>query len=76
MLDVDLETSARLLDRPLDKLETRGDGYRHRLREGYLAEARREPDRIRVIDATAGIDEVTARIRAAVAAAFGLTGGG
>jgi len=70
LLDVDLETSASRLDRPLDKLESRGAEFRQRLRAGYLAEARRHPDLIVVIDATAGIDEVAARIRAAVSARF------
>ena len=72
LLDVDLATSARRLDRPLDKLEDRGDGYRQRVREGYLAEARRDPGRTCVIDATGGIDDVAARIRAAVAERFNL----
>lgn len=72
VLDVDLETSARRLDRPLDKLETRGDGYRRRVREGYLAEAAREPGRTRVIDAAGNIEEVAAAIRAAVAERFEL----
>ncbi|MFM9057934.1 MAG: dTMP kinase [Planctomycetaceae bacterium] len=76
LLDVDLETSARRLDRPLDKLETRGDDYRRRVREGYLAEARRDPERSCVIDAAAGIDEVATRIRAAVADRFGLVASG
>jgi dTMP kinase len=70
VLDVDLETAARRLDRPLDKLENRGDGYRQRLRAGYLDEASRDPARIVVVDATAGIDEVAERIRAAVTARF------
>jgi dTMP kinase len=70
LLDVDLETAARRLDRPLDKLENRGDSYRQRLRNGYLAEAAASPDRILVIDATAARDEVTSRIRAAVTSKF------
>jgi dTMP kinase len=75
LLDVDLETAARRLDRPLDKLENRGAAYRERLRAGYLAEAGRQPERIAVIDATAGIDEVAARIRAVVAARCGIPPG-
>ncbi|NBX31054.1 hypothetical protein EBR04_11545, partial [bacterium] len=70
LLDVDLETAARRLDRPLDKLENRGDEYRQRLRSGYLAEAAASPDRIVVIDGTAARDEVASRIRAAVTARF------
>lgn len=70
LLDVDLETSARRLARPLDKLENRGDVFRAQLREGYRAEAARQPDRVVTIDATAGIDEVAAAIRGAVAGRF------
>jgi len=70
VLDVDLETATRRLSRPLDKLENRGDDYRRRLRAGFLAEASRAPDAIAVIDAHGSLDEVAARIRAAVAARF------
>ena len=70
LLDLDLETSSRRLDRPLDKLENRGNEFRTRLRAGYLDEAARHGDRIVVIDATASIDDVAARIRTAVAARF------
>jgi len=70
LLDVDLETAARRLDRPLDKLENRGDGYRRRLREGYRAEAARRPDDVVVIDATGDREDVARRIRAAVTERF------
>jgi dTMP kinase len=66
VLDVDLETAVRRLDRPLDKLENRGASYRARLRAGYLREAAAAPDTIRVIDATVTPDEVGTRIRCAV----------
>lgn len=70
LLDVDLETSARRLARPLDKLENRGDEYRSRLRSGYRDEATRQPEGIVTIDAAAGIDDVAAAIRRAVTARF------
>lgn len=70
LLDVDPNTAARRLDRPLDKLENRGSEYRDRLRHGYLAEAARDPERIVVIDAAAERDIVADRIRGAVAARF------
>ena len=70
LLDVDLETATRRLSRPLDKLENRGDDYRRRLREGYRDEAARQPGRIALIDGTAGVDEVAARLREAVLARF------
>jgi dTMP kinase len=70
LLDVDLAVSAARLDRPLDKLENRGDGYRRKLRAGYLAEAAGQPDLIRVIEADAPIDEVGDRIRAVLSQRF------
>jgi len=66
LFDVDLETAARRLARPLDKLENRGDEYRGRLRAGYLAEAARRPDRIAVVDATGDLATVQANVRAAL----------
>jgi dTMP kinase len=41
-----------------DRLESRGLDYQNRVREGFLAEARRQPDRIRVIDAHRSIEAV------------------
>lgn len=70
LLDIDLETAARRLDRPLDKLESRGDDYRRRLREGYLREAAADPERIRVLDATGSPEAVTAAVRSATAGRF------
>ena len=66
VLDVDLATATRRLDRPLDKLENRGDEFRARLRAGYLAEAARDPERIAVIDAVAEPEVVAGRLRAAL----------
>ena len=70
VLDVDLATAARRLDRPLDKLENRGDEFRARLRAGYLAEAARDPNRIAVIDAAAEPEVVAGRLRAALGQRF------
>ncbi len=36
ILDVDLETAAKRLDRDLDRMEQKGDGYHKRVREGFL----------------------------------------
>jgi len=63
VLDIDLATAARRLDRPLDKLENRGEEFRARLRAGYLTEAARDPVRIAVIDAAAEPEIVAGRLR-------------
>ncbi len=70
VLDVDLATVASRLDRPLDKLENRGDGYRQRLREGYRREAAAAPDTIHIVDATGSPAEVAAAIRRTLAERF------
>ena len=41
-----------------DRFEAETVGFFERVRAGYLALARREPERIHVIDATAPLDEV------------------
>jgi dTMP kinase len=70
VFDVDLETAARRIARPLDKLESRGDDYRRRLRAGFLAEAARTPDTIAVIDATGDVAAIAAHVRAVVSGRF------
>lgn len=70
VLDVDLSTAARRLDRPLDKLESRGDGYRQRLRDGYRREAAADPAAMCLIDATGSPAAVAAAVQAAVRARF------
>ena len=46
-------------------------GFHQRLRDGFLDIARREPGRCAVIDATADVDTVQARLRALVAERLG-----
>jgi len=70
VLDVDLETAARRIARPLDKLENRGDEFRRRLRAGYLAEAARDPARIKVVDASGRVADVAAAVQGALASHF------
>ena len=36
ILDVDIETAATRLDRQLDRMEAKGDGYHKKVREGFL----------------------------------------
>jgi len=70
LLDVDLATAAGRISRPLDRLESRGDEFRARLRAGYLKEAARTPERIAVIDAAAEPGIVAERLRQAVGTRF------
>ncbi len=65
VLDMDVQEASRRLDRELDRMERQGAEFRQRLRDGYLAEARRQHVRIEVIDAGQDIDAVQAAIRQA-----------
>jgi dTMP kinase len=62
VLDLPAASAVRRLARPLDRMETRGSDFQDRLRSGYLAEAARQPDRLVLIDASRGINEVQAEI--------------
>ena len=68
LLDVDLDTVARRLNRPLNRLEARGRDYRQRLRDGYHIEADRAG--ATVIDATADQATVSQQIVVSIQAAF------
>ena len=47
-----------------DRMESNGDGFKQRVAEGFLKEAEKNPQRIVVIDAGRGIEDVAADIRA------------
>ena len=64
VLDIDPESARSRFDRDLDRIEQRGDEFRNRLRQGFLAEARRRPDQIVVVNAARSIEEIQDEIRA------------
>ncbi|MCS6851972.1 MAG: dTMP kinase [Gemmataceae bacterium] len=66
VLDVPIEHAARRRRGGTDRLERRGPDFQQRVRAGFLAEAQRRPDSIRVIDATGSVVDVQARIQAEV----------
>ena len=61
ILDVDLKTSAGRLNRQLDRMEAKGDGYHQKVREGFLQLAK-EKKNVLVVDAVAGIETVHKKI--------------
>jgi dTMP kinase len=48
------------------RFESKGQAFHERLREGFLAIAKAEPERCAVVDATGDLDQVEARVWAAV----------
>jgi dTMP kinase len=66
LLDMPQGAAAARLSRPLDRMEQQSDDFRERLRLGFLAEARRRPEQIVIVDAGREIDVVQADIRRAL----------
>jgi dTMP kinase len=58
VLDLPPETAQARRGRAPDRMESRGAEFHARVREGFLVEARRRPDRIRVVDASGAVEGV------------------
>jgi len=65
LLDMSVEAAAKRIDRALDRMESRGHEYLQRVREGFLAEAARNPDRIVLIDASRDVAAIQKDVIAA-----------
>ncbi|TWT78521.1 Thymidylate kinase [Posidoniimonas polymericola] len=63
LLDMDPAEADSRMQRDRDRMESRGDDYRRRVREGFLAEARLVPERVHVVDAARTIEQVSGEIR-------------
>jgi len=61
VLDLPLDEAASRLGEP-DRIEARGDAYRDALKTGFLTEAERHPQRIKIVDASGNVEEVAERI--------------
>lgn len=62
ILDLTVEKAASRRKAKPDRFEQRSDDYHRAVREGFLAEARRWPEKMKVLDATLPIDEISNRI--------------
>lgn len=63
LLDIPLQVAASRMQRPLDQMESRSVEYRERIRQGFLTEAGKWPERVVVIDARQEVDAVQQSIR-------------
>jgi dTMP kinase len=61
VLDVDLETASQRLNRQLDRMEAKGNGYHQKVREGFLQLAKEHSDFL-VVDATGDVETVHKKI--------------
>lgn len=62
MLDLPVDEAQRRRGREPDRMESRKREFHERVRQGFLTEARRQPERIRVIDAMPSIAAVHVKI--------------
>ncbi|MBA4370358.1 MAG: dTMP kinase [Coriobacteriaceae bacterium] len=67
VIDIDPRTGLERAGREgADRLESEALGFHDRVREGFLAIARSEPDRVRVVDGSGPVEEVAERVWSAV----------
>jgi dTMP kinase len=71
VLDLAPEQATQRRGRPADRVESRAAAYHRRVRDGFLAEAARRPERVHVIDAAGSVEAVQAQIREEVARVLG-----
>jgi dTMP kinase len=57
VLDIDVETAAKRMDRALDRMEQKGAEYHKKVRQGFLHLSRLN-DNVAIIDATKDIEQV------------------
>jgi len=58
VFDVDVETSMARVGNEKDRMENSGNEFFNRVRNGYLELAKKEPQRIKVVDSTKTIEEI------------------
>jgi dTMP kinase len=66
ILDLDVDVGFSRMKRERDRIESRDRAYHEKVREGFLAMARAQPDRFVVVDAARPADEVARDIEQAV----------
>jgi dTMP kinase len=62
VLDLPPELARSRLTRPADRMESRPPDYHDRVRDGFLIEARRRPEHIRVVDASGAVERIHEQI--------------
>lgn len=62
VFDVDIETSMKRVGDEKDRMESGGNVFFNKVRNGYLEIAKQEPERVKVIDSSRSIEEVFASL--------------
>lgn len=71
VFDIDIETSMQRVGKTKDRMESAGMDFFNRVREGYLAIAKDEPDRVKVINSADTIENIHKQVIALVERLWG-----
>lgn len=74
IFDVDEKTATARLPAELDRMERKGEAFHRRVRQGYLAQADRDPEHHLVVDGTLDEDSVFAALIEGLGRRFGTAG--
>lgn len=62
VFDIDIDTSMTRVGQEKDRMESAGKEFFNRVRKGYLKIAQKEPQRVKVVDATKSIEEIHSEV--------------
>ena len=62
VFDVDVETSMKRVGKEKDRMESAGVGFFNRVREGYLEIAKKEPERVKIINSSDTIENIHKKV--------------
>lgn len=62
VFDIDIETSMQRVGKEKDRMESAGDAFFNKVRNGYLELAKQEPERIKVVNATESIEQIHKKV--------------
>ena len=62
ILDIDVETSLERIGKARDRMESAGIDFFNRVRNGYLEIAQKEPDRVKIINASDTIENIHKKV--------------
>lgn len=63
VFDIDIETAQKRVGKTKDRMESAGIEFFKRVRQGYLEIAKSEPERVKVLDATQTIDDISSQVK-------------
>ena len=62
VFDIDIETSNLRVGRKKDRMESSGEAFFNRVRQGFLEIAKEEPERVKLIDSKASIEDIHKKV--------------